>query len=55
MMTLAASWASGTVFMFKYPSGTVFGLWCGLCATMTAAYHYLNLRDSKEADACSPR
>jgi len=50
MATLAGSWGAGTVFMFKYPSSGTFGLWCGLCATMTAAYHFINYKDSKEPD-----
>ncbi len=54
MGTLAFLIGASTVFLFKYPSAAVFGLWCGLVATEVGAYHFLNVRDSKENDACRP-
>ncbi len=50
MVTLASSWTAGTVYLFREHSAVNFAAWCGLCATMTAAYHFLNVRDSKEPD-----
>lgn len=51
MGTISAAWTAATVYMFVHPSPATFCAWCGLCATMTGAYHYLNVRDQKEADA----
>ncbi len=47
----AVIWVAGTVFIFKHPSEVNFGVWGTLAATMTGAYHYLVIRDSKQADA----
>lgn len=51
MGTIASAWSAATVYLFMHHSEIVFGAWCGLCATMVGAYHYLNVRDQKVADA----
>lgn len=55
MGAVAAAWAAGTAFIFKF--GTTehaIGLltaWGSVCATMTGAYHWLVVHDSKTKDA----
>ncbi len=51
MGTISAAWTAATVYLFINHSDVTFAAWCGLCATMVGAYHYINFRDQKEADA----
>jgi len=53
MGTIAAAWTAATVYLFKFHSEVTFAAWCGLCENMVGAYHYINVRDQKEADACA--
>jgi hypothetical protein len=47
----AGMWTAGTVFIFKHPSEVNFATWGTLGATMTGAYHWMVIRDSKQKDA----
>lgn len=49
--TVTAAWIASTIFLFIHPSGGSFASWCALGATMTGAYHWLVLLDSKRPDA----
>lgn len=55
MLCVAAAWAAGTVFLFKFATPEhAIGLltaWGSVCCTMTGAYHWLVVRDSKVKDA----
>jgi hypothetical protein len=42
---------AGTVFIFKHPDPINFATWAGVCGTLTAAYHWMVIRDAKEKDA----
>ena len=48
---MAAIQVAATVFVFKHPDPVNFGTWAGLCGTLTGAYHWMVIRDSKQADA----
>jgi hypothetical protein len=41
-----------TVFLFHHADGINFATWAGVCGTLTAAYHWMCVRDDKEKDAC---
>lgn len=45
--------AVATVFLFLVRSPAVFVTWAGVTTTTTGLYHFLVIRDSKQADACS--
>lgn len=48
---LAAMHVSATVFLFVERSPTNFVTWAGVTSTITCAYHWMVIRDSKEKDA----
>jgi hypothetical protein len=48
---VTAIWLAGTAYLFLYPSPEVFAAWGALATTMIGAYHWLVIKDSKEADA----
>lgn len=52
---VSASWAAGTVFIFKFGSAAnaaaLMAAWGAVCATMTGAYHWIVMRDQKVKDA----
>lgn len=54
MLLMAGIWIAATVFLFKHPEGPAFAVWGTVCGTMTAAYHWLDVHDSKVPDAHIP-
>ena len=48
---MAAIQTAATVFVFRHPDSGNFAIWSGLCGTLTGAYHWMVIRDSKMADA----
>jgi len=42
---------AATVFLFKHPDAINFGTWATVTATLTGSYHWLVIRDQKQADA----
>ncbi|HXI67240.1 MAG TPA: hypothetical protein VNH41_04820 [Steroidobacteraceae bacterium] len=50
MLLVAAAWAFASAYLWKHASTADFGIWAGVCGTLTAVYHWLNIRDSKEKD-----
>lgn len=42
---------AATVFLFKKPDPVNFATWATVCGTLTGAYHWMVIRDSKQADA----
>lgn len=40
----------GCVYIFLHPSDMAFATWAGFTATLTGAFHYLNIQDSKVPD-----
>ncbi len=48
---VTAAWIVSTVFLCMHPTGTNFATWSALAATMTGAYHWLVLLDTKRPDA----
>jgi hypothetical protein len=51
MILVMLGFAAGTIYIFCYPSDTVFIAWCGLVGTVGGIYHWLNVHDSKVPDA----
>lgn len=49
--TVTCAWVASTVYLFIHPSEGAFATWGALAGTMTGAYHYLVLLDSKRPDA----
>lgn len=39
-------WVFASVFLWKYHSETNFQTWAAVCGTLTAVYHWLNIKDS---------
>jgi hypothetical protein len=39
-----------SVYLFKYHSDTVFGVWSGVVATVTGIFHSLSVYDDKHED-----
>ena len=52
MLVVTAVLGAGTVYLFIHPGDIAFGTWGGIVTTITGVYHWLNIRDSKEKDAC---
>jgi heme/copper-type cytochrome/quinol oxidase subunit 4 len=48
---MAAIQIAATVFVFLHPDAVNFATWATVCGTLTTAYHWLVIRDSKQADA----
>jgi hypothetical protein len=48
---VSAAWVIATVYLFRYHSEPNFVTWSGFSATIVSAYHWLRIRDSKQADA----
>jgi hypothetical protein len=48
---MAGIQAAATVFVFKHPDSVNFATWATVCGTLTGAYHWMVIRDSKEKDA----
>lgn len=48
---LATMHISATVFLFVERNTANFVTWAGVTSTITAAYHWMVIRDSKVADA----
>ena len=48
---ITAAWIASTVYLYVHPSGGSFATWAGLAATMIGGYRWIDLKDSKEADA----
>jgi hypothetical protein len=42
---------AGTAFIFKHPDTMNFVTWGTLCGTLTGAYHWMVIKDSKQKDA----
>lgn len=42
---------AATVFIFLHPDGINFATWATLAGTLTGAYHWMVIRDQKQADA----
>jgi len=45
------AWAISTIYLFKFHSDTNFGIWAGLCGTLTGVFHWLCVYDDKHGDA----
>lgn len=43
--------AAATVFLFKHPDTVNFVTWAGMLSTVIGFYHWMVIRDSKQADA----
>lgn len=54
ILLVALVWIASTVFLFLYPKEANFATWAAVCGTMTAAYRWLDLKDSKVPDARDP-
>lgn len=50
LLFVAALHTAGTVFLFKYPSTAVFGIWAGLLTVSGGIFHGLRVYDQKEKD-----
>ena len=50
MSMLAGIAIVGGVYVFKHPDDVNFGTWGTVCGVLTAALHWLNVRDDKEKD-----
>jgi len=50
----AAAWAAATVYLFKHPDFQTFVTWCGFGGTISTAYHWIVIKDSKMEDAPQP-
>ena len=42
---------AATVFVFKHPDAMNFATWATVCGTLVTAYHWIVVKDSKQADA----
>jgi hypothetical protein len=42
---------AATVFVFKHPEAMNFATWATVVGGLTSAYHWMVIRDSKQADA----
>jgi hypothetical protein len=51
ILLVSLAWIAATAYMFKHPSDLNFATWCGLAVTLTGAYHWLVIWDSKRPDA----
>jgi hypothetical protein len=55
MLFVAAAWAAGTVFIFKFGTkdnaALLLPAWGSVCCTMGGIYHWLCVRDAKTKDA----
>lgn len=40
-----AMWVFAGAYLWRHPSDANFATWAGICATLTGAYHYLNIKD----------
>lgn len=40
-----------SIFVFKHPDAVNFATWATVAGTLTGAYHWMVIRDSKQADA----
>jgi hypothetical protein len=43
---------AGAVYVFRHPSEVNFGAWIGTLSVSGGIFHWLRVRDSKQADAC---
>jgi len=50
MLLVTAAWCFASVYLWRHASDAAFGIWAGICGTLTATYHWLNVKDSKEKD-----
>jgi len=48
---MAAIQVAATVFVFMYHDAVNFATWATVCGTLTGAYHWMVIRDSKTKDA----
>lgn len=48
---MAGIQVAATVFIFEHPDAVNFATWATVCGTLATAYHWLVIRDSKQADA----
>jgi hypothetical protein len=51
MVNITSALTAATVYLFMHSGDAAFLTWCGLVTTVTTAYHWLIIRDSKEKDA----
>lgn len=42
---------AATVFIFAHPDAMNFATWATICGTLTGAYHWMVIKDSKTKDA----
>lgn len=42
---------AATVFLFKHPEAVNFATWATIVGTLSTLYHFLVIKDSKQADA----
>jgi hypothetical protein len=52
LVLVALLWIAATIYLFIHPSEADFATWGAICGTMTGAYRWLDLKDSKVPDAC---
>jgi hypothetical protein len=50
MILVALMWSFAGVILWIHYSDAAFGIWAGVCGTLTAVYHWLTVRDDKEKD-----
>ena len=50
MILVAGIWIASSVFIFKHPDNTAFGIWAGLAGTIGGIYHFLAVHDDKNPD-----
>lgn len=47
----AIAWLTGTVYLYLHPDSTNFITWATFSGTVSSAYHWLVIHDSKTQDA----
>jgi hypothetical protein len=43
-------WIFASAVLWRHYSDAAFGIWAGVCTTMTTAYHMLNIHDDLHKD-----
>jgi len=51
LLLVSGAWIASTAYLFMFHSDANFAIWGGITTTITGAYHFLVIKDSKQADA----
>jgi hypothetical protein len=51
MGSMASALMAATIYIFIHPTNEGFAVWGGVITTLTGAYHWLVIKDSKQEDA----